>query len=335
MIGRIYFLAAILPLLVTLVGTAGAATLTVPSQYESIVAALEVAEAGDRIELQPGTYYESGLIMTQPVDLIGVGTSAEDVIIDGGDNDRILLCQNVDGKPTIAKITFAHGQATGSSNLGATGGAILFDNSDAAVRDCAFLDNLALGCGGAIRCVFSSPSFMSCYLADNDAPDGGGGAIDASYDSSPTVQDCSFVHNSAGWGAGIACRGAANPDISGCTFQFQFRHRRAGLRRAGVFADFSSNPKLTGCTFVSNYAHFGWRPGEFFRFADRSVALHVVRQHRRLQWSRPVLLRIGPEHRIHPDRRSRRYGRRRYGGRQPDPVQFESLRELSGATGPV
>ena len=256
MTGRIRFLAAILTLLLPWVGTAFAATLVVPSQYDSIGAAFEAAKAGDRIEIQPGTYYETGLVMTEAVDLIGVGTSTGDVIIDGNGNDRILLCQNIEGRPTISKITFARGQATENSNLGAVGGAILFDNSDAMVRDCAFLDNLALTCGGAIRCVFSSPSFLYCYFADNDAPDGGGGAIDASYNSSPTVRNCNFVHNSAGWGGGIACRGAASPTISESTFHSNFAIGVRGYG-GGVFADFSSNPKLVGCTFVSNYAHFG------------------------------------------------------------------------------
>lgn len=67
---------------------AGAATLEVGTDktYSSIHAALQQAQAGDRLEIHAGTYQEGLLLIDKPLELVGIDSP----VLDGAGQDQIL-----------------------------------------------------------------------------------------------------------------------------------------------------------------------------------------------------------------------------------------------------
>ena len=122
---------------------------------------------------------------------------------------------------------------------------------------------------------------------------------------------------------------SGEPDHHRVHVPLQLRHRRTRLRRR-CLRGLLLEPEARRLHDRQQLRPLRRRPGQLLRFADRPDAMHLVRQRRRLQRRRPVLLRIGSEHRVHVDRRPRRHGHRRHGRLQPDPLQFEPLREFAG-----
>ena len=235
---------------------ARAATIAVPADHPSLAEAFEAARFGDSIEVSPGLYTENLLVLPGGVSLIGVGRGPEDVIIDGGTRERILLAEGVSAASEVANITFINGRATGHTSYERSGGAIFCSNSSLSISNCVFKDNTSDGHGGAIRCNNSTPIIIGCVFESNSASSGGGGAIDCSFDSSPLIQGCEFRSNSASWGGALSCRGSSSPVIFAVMFEANSATGNKGYGGA-VFADFGSNPVFGQSTYFGNTARYG------------------------------------------------------------------------------
>ncbi len=236
--------------------SARAATIVVPSQYSTVGAALEKAGMGDVVEIAPGVYMESDLVVPAGVTITGTGTVPQDVIINGGGNGRILLLESLAETVTIRNITFLNGHAQGPTSYDQAGGALLISNSSARIENCVFSANTAESHGGAIRCTNSSPEIISSQFYANAAPFGGGGAVDLSYNSSPLIKDCLFLANRAEWGGALSCRAGSSPRMENGELTGNMAE---GLRGFGgaVFADYFANPDLLNTTVADNEARFG------------------------------------------------------------------------------
>jgi hypothetical protein len=83
--------------------------------------------------------------------------------------------------------------------------------------------------------------------ADGEYPyySGGGMYNDA---GSPTLVDCTFSRNSAGWG-GAMYNSGSSPTVAGCTFT-----DNAASDYGGAMDNWESSPTVTGCTFTDNTA---------------------------------------------------------------------------------
>ena len=235
---------------------AQAATIAVPADYPTINDAFEAARSGDRIEVAPGTYVENGLALPNGVAFVGMGDGPSDVVIDGRNAGRILLAEGLDESTLIANITFTNGRAAGHTSYERSGGAIFSSNSALRISNCIFRNNVSDGHGGAIRCNNSTPLITGCVFVGNDATDGGGGAIDCSFDSSPLIRGCEFEDNSAAWGGALSCRGFSSPVVSASTF---IANAAVGSKGYGgaVFADFGSEPVFQQSTYADNTARYG------------------------------------------------------------------------------
>jgi hypothetical protein len=77
-----------------------------------------------------------------------------------------------------------------------------------------------------------------------------GGGMHNSYDSSPTLANCTFSGNSAEDGGGIY-NNVSNPNLTNCTFSGNWAHEGSGMFNGG------SSPTLTNCTFSGNSADEG------------------------------------------------------------------------------
>ena len=74
----------------------------------------------------------------------------------------------------------------------------------------------------------------------------GGGMYNSG--SSPTVANCTFSGNGAGFGGGMINASGSNPTVTGCTFN----NNLAGVAGGGMFNS-SSSPTVTNCTFTENF----------------------------------------------------------------------------------
>ena len=228
-----------------------AADYTVPIDFPTIGAALEEAVSRDVIYVQPGTYYESDLVLRTGIQLRGTGESPNDTVIDGEGNGRILRCSSTGSASLIHNLTFKNGRAQGETSYDQSGGAIYINQADVSIVQCVFVGNTAESNGGAIRVIQASPQILTCTFRNNIALTGGGGALDCSYDASPLVQGCDFKANLAAWGGALSCRGESAPDVVGCFFE---GNRTGGAQAygGGALAFFESTPFFDVCTFTGN-----------------------------------------------------------------------------------
>jgi hypothetical protein len=212
----------ILMVLAFLLGSAAIAqnTWTVPVTHRTIDAALQAAQRGDTILIEPGTYYETGLSFGGKA-LILRGTGGADVtIIDGQQMGRILDLTQDEGPTTLIEgLTFRNGRAPNGSVLAPAG-----KGED----------------GGAIRCIGSSPTIVGCRFEGNAAgsgfvapfmiaPSGEGGALSIQ-DGQLLLVDCTFSDNAAGGGRAGGNGGAvAVLDSSVVARRCRFLHNETGI----------------------------------------------------------------------------------------------------------
>jgi parallel beta-helix repeat protein len=84
--------------------------------------------------------------------------------------------------------------------------------------------------------------------ADGSYPDDAGGGMFNGY-GSPTVTNCEFTGNSAGWGGGMINAWDNSPTVTNCTFT-----GNSATNDGGGMYNHSSSPTVTNCTFTGNSA---------------------------------------------------------------------------------
>jgi predicted outer membrane repeat protein len=233
-----------------------AATLTVPDDHATVAEALSAAAAGDRIEIAPGTYREYDLVLPPGVNIVGMGDTPGDVVVDAEGRGRVFLAEGILHATYLRNLTMTGGLATGETSYDRSGGALLVNNSFIQVIGCQFLNNAADAQGGAVRATSSTLIIDDCLFDSNTATDGGGGAIDCSYGSSPLIKNCRFTLNQASWGGAISCRANASPQVINSFFQDNEAVGNRGFGGA-VFTDNEALPTFTGSTFHRNKARYG------------------------------------------------------------------------------
>lgn len=249
--------------------SADAETLSVPSDYSTIKAAFKAARSGDRIELSPGIYTENRLILPSGISLVGLGAQPADVVIDGQNIGRLILCESLDQSSFIENIALINGHANGISSYDQSGGAILSSNSSLRIVNCVFSNNVADSHGGALRCNNSDILITDCVFTGNSAIDGGGGAVDCSYGSSPLFRNCEFQDNVASWGGALSCRADSSPIIWDSRFMGNTATGDLGFGGA-VFSDYEATPVFYSSTFFGNRARYG---GALASFQDAETNL--------------------------------------------------------------
>lgn len=242
-------------LLVALAVTAESDTINVPGDYDKIEVALLVADSGDTILIEPGTYHERGLQMKSFVTMKNANPFAPDVVIDADELGRVVDCTNV-VYAEFMNITFANGSAS-------RGGAVLLETdgskpvgASADFIDCAFLSNEVRDSGGAIYCGDGAELYaLSCEFVSNSATnDGGAIAVRDSLGSGGcSLGGCTFTDNSAGrYGGALDSNPCAALSLSGCDFDSNDAHYAGALHVVFSDVDFVSS-----CTFAHNTGDYG------------------------------------------------------------------------------
>ena len=101
--------------------------------------------------------------------------------------------------------------------------------------------------GGMCNLDGSSPTVTDCEFSGNWA--GFGGGMSNRYNSSPTVSNCVFSGNTADFRGGGMCNWVdSSPEVTNCTFSGNSAEGYGG----GMYNTFNSSATVTGCTFNGN-----------------------------------------------------------------------------------
>jgi hypothetical protein len=228
---------------------------------------------GDKIEVAPGTYYESINFNGKAVHLYS-SDGPDSTTIDANGAYHAVQCISGEGANTILEgFTISGGDASGTYPDDCGGG--MYNNSSSpTVTNCNFSSNSADYAGGGMYCENSSPTVTNCIFSNNTG-DYGGGMCNYDY-SSPTVTNCIFNGNSAYYGGGMYNCEYSSPTVTDCNFSsnsadyagggmFNVDHssptvtncifsNNTGVWGGGMSSDWYCSPKVTNCTFSSNTA---------------------------------------------------------------------------------
>jgi hypothetical protein len=203
-----------LPLLLAapLTGPAAAVVWHLPGDFPTIQEALDTAESGDAVALEPGTYHESRLrfhgkalllISTHPSD----STVVESTVIDGDGEGPVVIFDGEEGPGSIIQ---------GVTVRGGLDGGVVFDSGAAAtLRRCLITANE----GAGLQIINSSPSIESCKISANHGAVTAGG-VHISGGASPQLRGCDIVDNSSDFvGGGLVAEEGAGPFLQHCTLR--------------------------------------------------------------------------------------------------------------------
>ena len=200
-------------------------TLSVPSEYPTIQAAIDAAGPGDAVEIADGTY---------------TGTGNKNLDFHG----KTITVRSASGDPALCII-----------DCEGVGCGFVFDDGE----DCsASVEGLTIThgsghdpgggyrYGGAIYCANSTPTISKCVLSDNSALYGGG--ICCQINSSPTLTHCVINVNHASYGAGICCRDSGLKTTN-CLISNNLGQ--------GLYCENSHTVVCTNCTIIRNRDYWG------------------------------------------------------------------------------
>lgn len=198
-----------------------AATLIVDgggSGYETISAALDAAVSGDRIEVDPGTWFEC-LAITKSVTLVGTAGSATTLVDGGGTcaaaltisrefSDVVLAgmtvnnfgARGIDASASALRLEDIQVDGVGSA-VTTQGAGLRFDGMELVVEESTFSSNEAAACAAVSLAEGVVASFLGGRFDGNRAASGAGGAIcvesSAAAPSTLTLSGVTFMNNTA------------------------------------------------------------------------------------------------------------------------------------------
>ena len=175
---------------------------------------------------------------------------------------------NQNSSPKLTNCTFSYNSAIvyGGSSI-ARGGGMLNQNSSPKLTNCTFSYNSAIAYGevsvaegGGMLNQDSSPKLTNCTFSYNSSSVAyrevnfsQGGGMSNNWNSSPSVEGCSFIGNSAHhYGGGMYNYDNSSPKVEGCTFS-----GNAANEDGGGMYNYNSSPAITNCTFNGNSAGDG------------------------------------------------------------------------------
>jgi len=258
-------------------------------RYSVIQWAIDEAENGDEIVLDPGPYTGIG---NRDIDFLGKAVTIRSTdpgnpgvvastVIDCGNKDRAFKLWNIEeGNPVISGLTITNGTGyvtycrqssptiTNCVFYNNSGRAIYLDFSDAVISHCAFTGN-----GGGIYNSGGSIEVTDCTFTDNETDRGA--AVYNSSSGETVIHDCAMIGNSAFLDGGAFYGSSTGKlTIKNCTILENSAENRggglyfwnkvaiinttvtgntAGSHGGGMYVGIG-NPKVTNCTISGNRA---------------------------------------------------------------------------------
>ncbi|MHC4696777.1 MAG: right-handed parallel beta-helix repeat-containing protein, partial [Planctomycetota bacterium] len=212
--------------------------------YDCIQDAIDTANAGDEIVVEPGTYNETIDFLGKAITLRSSGGSDVTIIDATGIGGSVVTCTPGLGLDTVLDgFTITGGTGTDVSGSRRGGGMYNYVSSPT-VRNCTFHRNSAYTGGGMYNSSYS-PMIADCTFSENTA-DYGAGMYN--YFSSPTVTSCTFSENTATVTGGGMNNERGSPAVTNCTFSRNTANTAAG----GMNNHNCTDLIVTNCTFSGN-----------------------------------------------------------------------------------
>ena len=207
-----------------------ATIINVPAEIDSIQGGINLANNGDTILVQPGTYVENINFNGKSISVASLTFTTGDTsyisqtIIDGNQNGSVVTFENGENSTAILRgFTITNGSAS-------TGSGIDCNNSSPELVNLMVSNNTGTG----IRCYFSSPGLENVTVSNNS-----GIGIDC-MTASPGLENVTSSDNSS---MGILCQYNSNPIL--------LNVKVSGNGTSGIFL-LISNPTLTNVTITGN-----------------------------------------------------------------------------------
>ena len=226
-------------------------TFNVPADFPFIQTAIDVAQSGDNILVEAGTYVER-------IDFLGKAITITSV---SGSSNTIL-----DGSAAGSVVSFISGEALNSVLDGFTirsgsslhGGGVTISNSSAVIQNCLITGNQATLSGGGMYVDVGSVQLENVVFEGNDSG-GAGGAIYLK-ESGASITGVNIISNAATNGGGLYIKDSVSTvEISGVTF----RENDVTGSGGGIFVK-NSELIVENCVFDLNSSNDG---GAWFSYA--------------------------------------------------------------------
>jgi hypothetical protein len=223
-----------------------------PADFNNIQAAINDANDGDVVEVQPGRYTGDGnrdiSFLGKPVTVRGtdpndpqiVAATVVDCDADWFDDHRGFIFDTNEGAGSIlAGLTITNGCSR-------SGGGIRCKESSPTIRNCIFWNNSA-AMGGGIVCYWAGELMITgCTFGVNKA--GTGGAV-FNWNSVASLVDCVFIANAASRGGGALYNDHSSVEVTNCVFI-----KNLANKGGGGMSNVSSELRLTNCALIANTA---------------------------------------------------------------------------------
>ncbi len=242
--------------------SAKADVLIVPDEYPTVQSAVEAAQEGDTVMLQPGRYYENvtidnkGITLTSYYEMLDDKSIRDRTIIDGMQSGLPLLIKDVDSEVVMKGLIITNGlsQIAGgiksyyskvifedilvinnstTNVMWCGGGGIYAGASDIVLRNSEIRNNSAYDFGGGINIRINSTARLENVRVQNNEVSGGahskGGGIHIDESSGIIISNCEITGNNAyKWGGGLAFGAGAGVTILNTTIAYNSANNGGG-----------------------------------------------------------------------------------------------------------
>ncbi len=201
--------------------------LHVPDDFETIQEAIDAAEDGDRVLVEPGEYVENINFLGKEIIVMGDPEHPEDMVINGDRNGEVVAFENDESENTVLTgFTLTNGTGRNIGGFG-NGGGVYLTHANPTITHCIIIDNEASWSGGGLECSSSSPTVSYCVIISNRAGREGGGVRCGGELAQPVFINCTFSENVTGGhqgGGAIYLYSGAHPELINCILWNGFRN---------------------------------------------------------------------------------------------------------------
>ncbi len=231
-------------------GTDSGTCASLPAACANVSYAFAQASANDTIDIGPGEFTVSGLVLNLDISLVGAGRDQPD--------NTVLSAHRFPGQATNNVLNIWNNEEVNISDLeisngvrnNSSGGGIYVTSGTLTLQNVAFRDNQATNNGGGLY-IQNGNATLNNVLFQNNSAGKGGGMYNLNTD--PVLDSVDFVENDATDSGGGMYNVNSNPAMTGG----RFLGNQAINNGAGVFNELSSSGHYSSVVFQLNEAGNG------------------------------------------------------------------------------